>query len=214
MKHIILFFCISVLLFSCSSEDDVQIPIVQESNFYALNVGNSWVYKYYKRNIETNNFEDSGVIDSVSIISTQEINQQLYYKFRTLTTGNENNTISILQNGEDFEFLRDSLGFLISETGTVNYINNDYNELIMREEYWGTVYAKLNEGVVNVNTAAGTFECLDMESYVKNPTTEIIYPGRSHYYYSSGVGLIFDTTSFVSQSQHIIERRLDSYNIQ
>lgn len=213
MKRIILSLCISALLFSCSSDDDNQIINTQEDNFYALKVSNSWVYKNYKRNLQTNNYDYTGVIDSISIVSTQEINQQLYYKFRTWTTGNENNITYCSPNGESFELLRDSLGYLVTDGGVVKYANNDTSERVLSVLSWGTIYAKLTTALESITTEAGVFNCIDTEIYARdqnNATT----PGLDHYYYSDGMGLIMDTTSFVSDNQHSVERRLDSYSVQ
>ena len=214
MKRIILSLCISALLFSCSSDDDNQILKTQADNFYALKEGNSWVYKYYRYNYVTQEYENSGVVDSVSITATQMINQKEYYIFKTVTFGNGSNSPFYENpNGESYELLRDSIGYLVSDTGYIKYVNNDFNERILSINDWGTMYAQLKQETTTVNTEAGTFECLDMELYAVNHVYGP-YPSRDYYNYADGIGLVFYTMSYASESQHISERRLDSYNIQ
>jgi len=214
MKRTILSLCISALLFSCSSDDDNQILKIQEDNFYALKVGNSWVYKNYRYNNATDDYVDSGVIDNVSIISTQVINGEKYFEFKTITSGNINNSpLNGNLNGEQYELLRDSLGYLVSDTGFIKYTNNDYSERVVQTYDYATLYNRLNPGTTTVNTEAGTFECLDMELYGVSPIYGP-YPSRDHYNYADGIGLVFNTISYISSSEHIMERRLDSYNIE
>jgi len=213
MKRIILSLCISALLFSCSSDNDAPTPITQVDNYYALNEGNSWVYKNYKRNNQTQNYDDTGVVDSVLIIAIEEINQKKYYKFRTRTTGNENNITYCNPNGEKFELLRDSIGYLVTDSGSIKYVNNDYTERTISINSWGVIYAKLVSNLVNISTESGAFNCSDMEVYARD-SNHLSTPGLDHYYYADGVGLVFDTSSFVSDDKHMIERRLDSHVIQ
>ena len=214
MKRIIFTFCIITLAFSCSSDSttaaETQPP---ESNFYALTVGNSWVYKNYRYNPTTEVYDDTGVIDSVSIIGTEDILGNTYFKFRRLTTGNEANITFCNPNGEHFELLREYEGSLIRDDGGIKYVNNDYNEREVVDAGWGIIYDKLQEATQTVIVESGTFECLDTHRYARNENNEAL-PAIDHHMYSDGIGLIYDTTSFVSQPIHSIERRLDSYNVQ
>ena len=40
----------SLLFISCNNDDDNSSPPIEEANFYALTIGNSWEYEYFKRN--------------------------------------------------------------------------------------------------------------------------------------------------------------------
>jgi hypothetical protein len=60
---------------------------------------------------------------------------------------------------------------------------------------------------------AGVFTCINSERYAKSPEG-LQFFGLDYFYYADGVGLIYDTSSFVSESTPSIIRRLDSYSIQ
>ena len=216
MKRIFLFLCIIALNFSCSSDDNnTQQPEQQiEPNFYALTVGNSWVYKNYKYNPQTGDYDDTGIIDSVSIVGTETIDGETYFKFKTETTGNDAEILYFNANGEQFEFRRELSGNLINETGDIVYTNNNYEERLVSESSWGNIFDKLTENIQTVNVVAGSFNCLDMERYAKSLDNTETFPALDHFYYSDGIGLISDSTSFASQSVAVGIRRLDSYNVQ
>lgn len=214
MKRIFFYVCLIALVISCTSNDDSSSQTQQtESNFYALTVGNKWVYKNYKYNNTTETYEYCGVIDSVSIIGTELINGNKYFKFRRWTTGNEENIAFCNPNGEHFELLRDSLGYLIRDDGSIKYMNNDYDPLLVRREGFGNFYYQLQLETQDIVTEAGTFESLDMEHYIIDTEGERL-PGQNDYFYSDGIGNVFDTSSYVSNPIPAIERRLDSYVVQ
>ena len=213
MKRVFSILFVVTLFLSCSSNDDSQSSDIQEENFYALTVGNSWVYKNYKYSSISETYEDTGVIDSISIIETEELNTNTYFKFRRLTTGNENNITFCNANGEHFELLRDSSGYLINDLGKIKFINSNFEERILSENFLGTILEKLVEGSQEISVEAGTFNCINSERYAKDDQGEQL-PGLDRFYYSDGFGLIYDTSSFVSQDTPSIIRRLDSYNVQ
>lgn len=212
MKRILITVCLFTFLFSCSS-DDATPPETQNENFYALTVGNSWVYKNYRYNINTETYEDTGVIDAVSILGTEEIDGNTYFKFRRFTTGNENEITFCNPNGEHFEYLRAFEGNLMLSTGEVKFTNNDYTVRTLSENDWGNIVEALTEDTTTLNVEAGTFNCINSERYVILPDGEQA-PAMDRFYYADGIGLIYDTTSFVSQDIPTIIRRLDSYSIQ
>jgi hypothetical protein len=108
MKRLLLCFCIIVFTFSCSESDNSENQISEpDVNFFALTIGNSWVYKNYKYNAVTEMYGDTGVVDSISIVGIQDFSGESYYKFRRLTTGNEEEITFCNPNGEHFEFLRE-----------------------------------------------------------------------------------------------------------
>ena len=212
MKRILFCLCLITLINSCNSNDDSQDVELPEANFYALTVGNSWVYKNYRYNLQTEFYDDTGVIDSLSIVDTETINGNTYFKFRRWTTGNEDNIAFCNPNGEHFELLRDSLGFLIRDDGSIKFTNSNYDERVLSVQDWGTIIETLVQGANMINVEAGIFNCINSERFARMPNG-IQADGLDHFYYSDGVGLIFDTSSFVSDPIHSIERRLDTYNI-
>ncbi|WP_152611447.1 hypothetical protein [Psychroserpens damuponensis] len=212
MLRILITVCLVACLMSCSS-DDAQTPETPTSNFYALTVGNSWVYKNYKYNQNSQAYEDTGVVDAISIMSSEAIDGNTYYKFKTLTTGNEAQITYCNPNGEHFEYLREDQGNLIFSDGTVKFTNNDYTVRTLDENDWGNIVEQLTANTTTLNVEAGTFNCINSERYVMLPDGEQA-PGLDRFYYADGFGLIYDTSSFVSNDIPVVIRRLDSYNIQ
>jgi hypothetical protein len=208
MKRIIFSLAVLLVWQSCSS-DDTQETV---SNFYALTVGNSWVYKNYKYNPDSGNYDDTGVIDSISIVGTETINEHTYFRFRRKTTGNETEITFCNPNGVYFELVRDSLGFLVTDNGSIKYINNNYEEHLKRSHSWGDEIFELQEANVQINAEAGNFECLDVLHFVRLPDNTIA-PGSNNYYYADGIGQVMETNSSVANPIHDVERRLDTYII-
>ncbi|WP_033960856.1 hypothetical protein [Psychroserpens jangbogonensis] len=212
MRRILITVCILSLFFSCSS-DDSNTPEAQIENFYALTVDNFWVYKNYRYNINTETYDDTGVVDSISIVGTEVFEGKTYFKFRRLTTGNENQITYCNPNGEYFEYLREFEGNLIWNTGEVKFTNNDYSVRTLDENDWGNIVEKLTDDTTSLSVEAGTFDCINSERYVILPDGEQA-PSLDRFYYSDGIGLVYDTSSFVSQETPSIIRRLESYNVQ
>jgi hypothetical protein len=213
------FLIIFVLAFtlSCSSDDDNGTAAAAsqptDPGFYGLQVGNWWVYKNYKRNSNTEIYDDTGVIDSISIVGTEQINGNTYFKFRRNTTGNETGITFCNDNGEHFEYLRDSVGNLINEDGDVRFTNTNFSERVLDSYSWGTLYEILRENEASKTVEAGVFNCNYSERYAKSPAGEQ-FPGLDRFYYAEGIGLIFKTTSFISSEIPTVETRLDSYFVQ
>ncbi|WP_353778883.1 hypothetical protein [Winogradskyella sp. 3972H.M.0a.05] len=213
MKRIFFYVCFASIILSCNSNEDSQNQDSQESNFYALTVGNSWVYKNYRYNPNSEEYDDIGVIDSISIVALEEIAGNSYFKFRRWTTGNEEGISFCNPNGEHFEWLREFEGKLINPEGKVKFVNNDIAERLLAEYEYGNIYEALREGTEILDVESGTFDCIYSERYLIN-NSGIQTPGLDRFYYSEGVGLIYETASFISQSIPTIIRRLDSYNVQ
>ncbi len=214
MKRLLLCFSVVLIIFSCSESDSsVNQDNQSNTNFYALTVGNSWVYKNYRYNPATQTYDDTGVIDSISIVGIQDFSGESYFKFRRLTTGNEEGITFCNPNGEHFEFLREVEGNLINEVGSIKFTNSNNEERLLQENQWGNIYEMLVEGNTTINVEAGEFECINSERYAKNSGGEQL-DGLDRFYYASGFGLIYDTSSFVSNPTPSIVRRLDSYEVQ
>ncbi|WP_299364680.1 hypothetical protein [Winogradskyella sp.] len=213
MKRTVYLCFIALITFSCSTTDNNQDAQDADSNFYALTVGNQWIYKNYKYNSTTQTYDETGVIDSVSIVGTEVLNDEIYYKFRRWTTGNETGIALCNPNGEHFELLRDSLGYLIRDDGSIKYANNNFSARILSSADWGIVYDQLIALDNEITVEAGSFISTYSQRYaILNDGVQS--PGLDHFYYADGYGLIYDTSSFVSEDIPFIIRRLDSYSIE
>ncbi|MBV7270305.1 hypothetical protein [Winogradskyella luteola] len=211
MKRIVYVCFIALFLSSCTSDNDDNLQN-EDSNFYALTVGNQWVYKSYDYNNATQNYDDTGVIDSVSIVGTEIINENTFYKFRRWTTGNEDGIAFCNPNGEHFELLRDSLGYLVRDDGKIKYSNNDFTARVLDDQGWGIIYDQLIALNNEITVEAGAFISTYSQRYAILSNEEQS-PGLDHFYYADGYGLIYDTSSYVTQDIPQIVRRLDSYEI-
>ncbi len=211
MKRIVFALFLCYFLFACDS-DDSENQDIQNENFYALTVGNSWVYKNYKYNINTGTYEDTGVVDSISIVGIETISGVDYFKFRRVTTGNEAGITLCNENGEHFELLRESNGNLVFDTGEIKFTNNDFTERTLDDNPSFSLREILIEGQTELTVEAGTFSCINSERYVI--VNGELAPARDKFYYANGFGLIYDTSSFASQEIPTIVRRLDAYVIQ
>lgn len=215
MKRLSVSFCILIFLFSCTGVADLSNESnIPEDNFYALTIGNSWVYKHYQRNIFTENYEETEVIDVVTIVDTESISGELYYKFSIVTTGNpSSNSAFFNSNGEKIEYLRELNGNLVNELGEIIFTNNNFEERLILEDGSFNVYETLINQNIIINVEAGEFECVYSERYARDLQGDLL-DGLDRYYYSDGVGLIYNTLSFLSNSTPEIVRRLDSFVIQ
>ncbi|MGY0391798.1 hypothetical protein ACW5R3_04430 [Bizionia sp. KMM 8389] len=203
-------------VFSCSSDADDTLNTSNQSNdsgFYALKVGNWWVYKKFSRDNSNQTFEDTGVIDSVRITGTTEINGKTYFQLHTKTTGNESNNPIYGENGERTELVRDSLSYLIQDSGAIMFTYLDYNERVVSTNDWGNIYETSYPDEVSTTVPAGDFICAYSERYAKSPEGEQ-FPGLDVVNYAEGIGLVFYTYSFVTDANHVMESRLDSYLVQ
>ncbi|MEZ4793561.1 MAG: hypothetical protein R2783_08905 [Gelidibacter sp.] len=214
MKRLLILLPFFALMSSCNTSDDAMQQPSETDNFYALTVGNSWVYKNYKYNINTQVYDDTGVIDSISIVSTQDFDGETFYKFRRWTTGNEAGITFCNENGEHFEYFRDSLGYLIRNDGSIKFTNNDYSERILVQNSGISIIEMLVNGTTEITVEAGSFDCIHSERFVRDDANGNQLPALDKFYYSNGIGLIYDTSSFSTQSIPTIIRRLDSYEVQ
>jgi len=226
MKRILITLSFLAFFCSCTSNDDSQTEDLQTDNFYALTVGNSWEYRWYNFNPGTSEepnpnelTSSTPVTESISIVGTEELNGNLYYKFKKVISGNDElGGISILPySGEYFEYYRDSLGFLINSDGDIKFVNNSNEEFLMYEGnpqsdlHFG--YGNLSENTVDFVTEAGSFECLEM--LIKWVNQDVEAPAVNHHYFADGVGLIKDEIVFIANPYGSgYQRRLESYNVQ
>lgn len=213
MKRKMLILCVLILGYACSSDDNTN-PNEQPDNFYALTVGNTWEYVYYLKDNDTNTFLPTPIIETVNITETVEIDNNTYFNFKHVVTGNDGTYPYFPDNGERNYTLRDSLGFLIDEVGLIKYNNSDYNEYFMFNlDFDYSYHLALSNVMDNITTNAGSFNCYDNHYYFKDFNGNIAN-ALDHIYREDGIGEVLSTMSFVTQSEHFIEKRLEAYTIQ
>ena len=89
-------------------------------------------------------------------------------------------------NGEHFEYLREYDGYLIRDNGTIKFVNNFYQPLLVTSDSNFSYYYRLNDGMSNVQVEAGEFECADMVYYVTN-ADDIQLPGSNNIFMPMGL---------------------------
>ena len=213
MKRIVFSLVLLFVLQSCSSDDAPE----SVSNFYALTVGNSWEYRWYSVGVDGIPSPMS-VEESISIVDTEMIGENLFYKFKRIVSGNPPHgdyTFS-LPEGEHFEYYRDSLGYLVNEEGVIKFSSNSVNPFVFSiqgfgsDELIGT--GELQEELVTYTTQTGAiFECKEL--IISYEINNEITPGKNWLYYSNGIGLIKDDKIFLASGAGY-HRILESYTVQ
>lgn len=212
MKRLFLFAYALAFVFSCSTSDN-EVEPNSESNFYALTIGNSWVYKYYDYNSNTDSYDENNIIELVEIIDTEEFFGNTYYKFKTTITGVENENVFSLQNGEKIDFYREVNGTLVNNNNTVLFVYNDFSEQLTFEVSSLNYFRKTIETPVIIDVEAGVFECIEMQQYIKTDEGQQLN-GLQKTHYSDGIGLVNRTGVYSSLAIPLMIGELESYSIQ
>ena len=210
----VMIFTISILLISCNKDDtSPQGQQVVEDNFFALKVGNSWIYNFFKPNNSTGVLENVGVQVEVEVIGETTIMENRYYTIQTTTIGNDNFECTLCEeNGVSTLQVRDSLGYLIDGSGNILFSSENTQDYLVASYGWGDVYKVLRENEVLVTVPAGQFSCLLNEKYAINPDGDL-FDGRALQYFSEGGGEIKRTFVAVTSGRLFFEKQLMSFNI-
>ncbi|MEM5540074.1 hypothetical protein [Olleya sp. AS48] len=213
MKRLLLCTCFFTLIFSCSTSDDVQENNL-ELNFYGLTVGNSYTYKFYKYNSDTEDYDETLIVQNVIIEDTEEVSGQQYFKIKTTTSGVDGFNLFYLQNGEEIDYLREVDGTLINDNNDVLFVNNEFSEHLVNSDNTSlNLYRKTIEEPVIINSNTGSFNCIEMQNYIVTEDGTTL-DGVSKIHYSEGVGLVQQTCVYASSSTPVMIKKLNSYNIQ
>jgi hypothetical protein len=218
MRRIIFSLVLLFVLQSCSSDDAQEAT----SNFYALTVGNSWEYRWYGKGIDVP-LGPMSVEESVSIVDTEMIDNNIYFKFKRIVSGNDSHPdghyLFSLPDGEYFEYYRDSLGYLINEEGIIKFSNSATEPFVFSvgsEDIIGT--ANVEDELLTYTTPVGdSFDCTQM--IISYATASTNYLAKNRHYYANGIGLVKDDVIFMSSGATEEEtsghyRILESYSVQ
>jgi len=214
MKKYIVISLVVMLNYACSTEDTNEDQ--QTDNFYALTVGNSWEYKYYLRDANTNAFVGTSVNETVDITTTVTINSNTYYNFKHTVNGNDGSYTTLPSNGERNYTLRDSLGYLIDEIGRIRYNNSNYNEhFVDYNTDLGAFaqYLELSQTMDDITTNAGSFTCYDNHFFFRDLDGNLAN-SLDNVYREDGKGEVLSTLSNMSDTEPFAEKRLEGYSIE
>ncbi len=210
MKTLLFLLGLLIVISSCSSDDNAEPQQdIPEENFYGLEIGKTWFYKYYKRIDNTDEFEDLGAESEVSVLNTTTIDGEKYFTLETQTTYGEQHCAVCPDEGTTTTHVRDSLGYLVNADGDILYSRMDVDEeYLISEQTQYNIFGKLLPGEEPVTTDYDTLNCLVNEVYAKSNTDGTIPPGRDYLFYSENIGEVMRMYSGVMSEQHRWEKRL------
>lgn len=201
------------ILTSCDDDQD-EVTIFEEENssFYALEVGNKWVYQHYRLNID-GSIRDTIAIEEIEVIEEVTIDEKQYAQLQISTNILMGTTCATCEL-EPFVVtsVRDSLGFLVTDTGDLLYSSRNTEPYIYSEADWGTTFGQLQQNVTIRTVSAGNFSVLNNMWFVISPDGEE-YEGRVFDYYSEGIGQIELIMSGVLRNTPSARKELIEYQL-
>jgi hypothetical protein len=226
MKNLIrkvLFLIVSVLLFSCSKNDEVA---TNPESFFNLNVGSKWVYKKYENNFNNpTQFTFSGIVDTVKIVSIENIQGITFAKKSSkkvnINTGNVQpitySYVRINNLGHLIEISEDNIVGTITETsGLVIHPINDFNYTYTTDVNPGEIVGNIEYhlyNAINMNVEGSTYSVL--------PYNGVFTPAANHpelisktveFNYTQNIGLVKYVCHAVA-GNYSWEERLVSYQL-
>lgn len=206
MKNLIsklLFIVASVLLFSCSKNDEVSLNS-SNSQFFNLNVGSKWVYKkFVNSNSNPTQFTFSGVVDTVKIVSIENIQGYTFAKRSSkkvnINTGVvEETTYSYIRinNAGHLIEISNNNSTLTETTGLVIHPINDFNYTYNREVNNGNeeIYGNLNFQLynsLNINIEGINYNVLPYKGiFTPNTNHPELVSKTIEFDYAQNIGLV------------------------
>ncbi len=188
------------LFVSCSNDDDTTVDTQnEESNFFALTIGNSWTYKAFKQN---SNDTDYALIDysiTTSITGTEEINGETFYVFESTSQGQDSCTACDTVLGA--KKARDLDGTLINEDGITLYTNQTEEPYLIQSSESGTLMGQFEPQTETFETPEGVFSNVELNQIFFVDSSDEISIGREHKVYSNAEeGLLVRTITLASSS--------------
>lgn len=214
-RVLLLFLSFSVLFVSCKKDDGNDVPQEQEvdAGFFALQVGNSWVYNYFRLDSNTGDLINVGATETVEITSEEEIGGETIFTMRTTTVDDDDTCVLCNNDPIVITKVKDSLGYLVEVDGPIVFSSINTRDYKIASFEYGDIYQVLNPNEVSISVPAGQFVVKDNERYAVKPDGTL-FDGRSNLYYAEGIGAIRETYSGVTHLRILFERHLMSYTVQ
>lgn len=210
MKSVFFVLSLLIVISSCSSDDNAEPQQNNpKENFYGMETGKMWSYKFYERIDNTDEFEDLGAESQVEVINTTTIDGEDYFTIETKTTYGDRPCAVCPEEGRITTQVRDSLGYLINIDGKILFSGLDIEkEYLITEGSPHNIYGKLLTGEEPVTTEYDILNCFVNEVFAKSNTDGSVFPGRDHLYFSENIGEVLRKYSGLSSTQHRWEKRL------
>ncbi len=216
MRRLFYVAMVITLITSCENDQtEESITPVETSSYMPLEVGNYWVYTYYK--IDTlGNETDQNKTDSVVITKDTLINGNQYY----VIEGTD--YYGSVREWDVIDILRDSSGYIVNEEGKIRFSEDNFTDTLYTivkvydNDTIYTITCKMEEYATSVSVPAGEFEVLNYQGTVTTPEEipGVAYPRYVNKLYSKDVGIVFKNYILIYSNAWYIEKRLLRYNIE
>jgi hypothetical protein len=212
MKNLIIVSVLLLIFCACKKEENkTESPtVIPKSVYTPLDSGNYWIYQ--QSNIDTDNVETINQnIDSVVVSKDTLINGKQYFVFEDFVLQPGGIVSSVSR-----EFLRDSSGYLVSETGRIYFYEDDFSDTLHFETFvvsGDTLYQiayKMEKVTVAVTVPAGSFNVLDFKGtlWTWHLVNGVTNPRYTHTYYHDGVGKVMSEQWYVSSPVRFVKKLL------
>jgi len=214
MKRTNVFFSLSVIaLFIGGCKQDKSEPPVTYPDYGRLQIGNYWIYQRF-------------VVDSTGNVTPTDVFDSCYVEKDTLIHGNNFAKITKpwpwgSSQKKAYEYLRDSLHYLVDPSGRVRFSSEDYTTTFysyfsIKPDDGDTVYrstVKMDDKDLLISTPAGDFTTSNYKTTYKLYPPYNIYSilRYSHKRYVKDVGLVVETLPIFASVPTTTERRLVRY---
>ena len=222
MKRLILktfLFSVCIFLFSCNNNDD-QLNTQVDQPFFNINSGNKWVYKIYQNNPnDSAEYVFTGVIDSVKIVGTENIQGFMFAKKSSKKT-NRPVTYSYIRINNSGHLVEisdmDNIGILTETSGLVLHPGMDssytYNFNVAGNPDIGNVEYHLYD-TVNINVEGINYLVLPYHGIFTPSTNSFNLQSKTvGVDYTQNIGLVKSVTKSIVEN-YTFEERLISYQL-
>ena len=199
-------FCL-ILLCSACGEDDA-VPTTSASDYFPLAVGSYWVYETYVED-ELSGFE----LDTITVLEVTEEGDDFVFQLseaKTFFVRTVFPTRLRLSDGKLFrEDGNETQLFLTADPADAGMVVHT-NEI---DPAFGLIEYRYEENPQTIITAAGTFDCINMQGKIQASDPEAIVDGYIiNSYFAPGVGLVQHNNFFWSNGDKF-EARLVSFMV-
>ncbi|GAB5401270.1 MAG: hypothetical protein Aureis2KO_28550 [Aureisphaera sp.] len=200
---------LSFCVISCNS-DDTNNTENEQTNFFALSVGNTWEYDVSRYSESQDDYIPMDIVITNTISEQTIINGETYFTYSTTSEGSDDCVHCIADIGN--KTVRDSLGYLIDEQGLILFSKSETDDYLLSSNTWGDIFGTFVGGNIPISTPAGEFEAFQNDRYVVLPDGEQA-PGTDSQHISENVGTVQKTIALVGQSQPLYLITLRSYTL-
>lgn len=212
MARLIVTLLLSTAIISCSSDDASVNSEHEETNFFGLEVGNSWKYHYYKRqgNPENQDYIFDGVKSTHEVIGITEIDNIDFFEIEINTEGT---CVGCPPEGISQQYLRVEDEQLIDEDGFIHlFVGTSVGEEQLQQIIVDNINVMISySGESQFDSDYGNYtNTFVNQIFGVNSNSGEQYSGNDIAHYAEGIGLVYRTCSSVSSpdpstKQYLVE---------